>query len=133
MLDNEGVVEDQLVHFYRKLGDQVEADIKKGKSVIVGGEFNETREEGGLMYKVMVNIGLVNYLKKRTGRVSPTTRPGKRMIDHIWFIPEFYGEVNRDGIVGQGEVFLSNHAGLFIDLWVRYIVKEENLEAKPKR
>ena len=86
-LDEEGIIEDQRVHFYKDLREQVDSDIKKGKSVIVGGEFNETHEEGGIMYKTMMNLGLVNYFKERMGKVPPTRRPGKRTIDHVWMTP----------------------------------------------
>ena len=46
MIDDERIIEDQRVHFYRELREQVDSDIKKGKSVIVGGDFNATHDEG---------------------------------------------------------------------------------------
>ena len=108
------------------MSEEISEDIEAGKNVIVGGDFNETCEEDGLMSKTMEKTGLINYFKRRMGVVPPTRRPGKRAIDHVWVTPGAFSAVNRAGIVGQEEVFLSDHVGLFLDLKIGDLGTEED-------
>ena len=99
-LDEEGIDEDLIDNLYKEMSEEISEDIEEGKNVIVGGDFNETCEEDGLMSKTMEKIGLVNYFKRRMGVVPPIRRPGKRAIDHVWVTPGAFSAVNRAGIVG---------------------------------
>ena len=75
----------------------------------------------------------MNFFKRKMGEVPPTRRPGKRAIDHVWVTPGAFSAVSRAGIVGQEEVFLSDHAGLFVDLKVGDLGMEEDPDNRQPR
>ena len=127
-LDEAGVEEDLVKHLYRELGENIKKDINEGKSVVVGGDFNETQEEKGLMYQTMIGLGMVNYFGVQMGKVPPTRKPGKRAIDHVWVTPECFREVKKAGIVGHEEVFLSDHVGIFLDSRVGDVGRDEDID-----
>ena len=51
----------------------------------------------------------------------------------MWVTPGAFSAVNRAGIVGQEEVFLSDHVGLFLDLKIGDLGKEEDHDPRQAR
>ena len=70
-------------NFYEDLREEIRKDKEHGRHVVVGGDFNETYEEEGMMNTTMEEAGMVNYFHQRMGKVPPTRKPGRRAIDHI--------------------------------------------------
>ena len=107
--------------------------MRLGKQVIIGGDFNETHEEEGLMHKTLTSLGLVNLFHEKMGKVPPTRKPGKRAIDYVWMTPKCFHEVRQTGLVGQDEMFLSDHVGMFLDVRACDIGKEEDIDVRVPR
>ena len=132
-LDDQGVLADWKENFYEELRKDVAAELKKGREVVMGGDFNEEVKEGGLMTETFVKLGLVNLFQELMGEVPPTRRGGKRTIDHVWVSPGMMDIVGAAGLVGVDKVFATDHMGMFVDLKVGEFdyVREE--DSRPPR
>ena len=132
-LDNEGILEDPREHLYNQLKEDIEKEVRRGNQVLVGGDFNETMEENSKMQGVFDSLGMENVFYSRMEEVPATRSPGSRTIDHVWATSECFDRIKGCGLVAQDKVFLTDHLGTFVDVYVGEVDKTEEEAGKARR
>ena len=98
--------------------------------MVVGGDFNEDMGRGSKMEEMMEGVGLSNLFYSKMSEVPPTRKPGKRTLDHVWVTSGVKGKITNCGMVGQDQVFISDHMGMFVDIKVTNMTGKKDREQR---
>ena len=130
VLDEEEVTTERNKHLYEELTDEINKDKRNGWQVIVGGDFNEDIGRGSKMEEIMEGVGLSNLFYSKMNEVPLTRKPGKRTLDHVWVTAGVRGKITNCGMVGQDQVFISDHMGMFVDIKATNMTGQKDREKR---
>ena len=65
--------------------------------------------------------------------MSPTRKPGRRAIDHVWCTRGVRNRIRKCSIIPRDSVFVSDHLGLFLDIQVEGLPAAVRFEERERR
>ena len=105
-------------HFKDDLSKLLDNLTQSGNSIILAGDFNQTLDDyHGQLQDLASQYNLHDVMSRRhTGDLPPTHARGRKCIDILLASESIAPSIRKCGYLSFGELFQSDHRGLFVDL-----------------